>query len=107
MSVCFAVAPPFFDRQKFFVGDATVFGVLFYTFGKRELVIQDFSGRFAFGKENQIRIHSGVGVKDALGQADDGVDIAFFKEFFLDGGFDALAEKRAVGKHDAGAAVGL
>ena len=44
MSVCFAVAPPFFDRQKFLVGDAAVFGVLFDAFRERELVVPDFFG---------------------------------------------------------------
>ena len=114
LSVGFSAAPPFFDRQKFFMGDAAIFGVLFDTFGERELVVPDFFGghraacrRAKLCKENQVGVYSGVGIEYALGQADDGVDIAFFKEFFLDGGFDTLAEKRAVGKHDARAAVGL
>ena len=89
------------------MGDAAVFGVLFDAFGKRELVVPDFFGGFALGKENQVGVHSGVGVEHALREADDGVDIALFKEFFLDGGFHALAKKRAVGKHNACAAVGF
>ena len=95
------------SQVELLVGYTAVFGVLFYAFGERELVVPDFFGGFAFGEENQIGVHSGIGVEHALGQADDSVNIAFFKQFFLDGGFNALAEKRAVGKHDAGAAVGL
>ena len=83
------------------MSDAAVFGVLLDAFGEWELVVPDFFGGFAFGEENQVGVYSGIGVEHTLGQADDGVDITFFKEFFLDGGFDAFAKKRTVGKHDA------
>jgi len=52
LSVGFSVAPPLADGVEFLVGDTAVFGVLLDAFGKRELVVPDFFGGFAFGKKD-------------------------------------------------------
>src|SRR3989344_7937915 len=98
---------PFSYRVELLMGDAAVFGVLFDTFGKWELIVPDIFGGFAFGKENQIGVHSGIRIEHALRQADDSMDITLLKQFFLDCSFDTLTKKRTIRKHDARAAVGF
>ena len=71
------------------------------------LVIPDVGGGRAFGEEEEVGADAGVGIEDAVGQADDGVQVALGEEGFLDAGFDAFAEEGAVGQHEAGAAAGL
>ena len=45
----------------------------------------------------------GVGRKDAVGQADDGVEVELLEQLLLDAGADAVAEEGAVGDDDGGA----
>ena len=47
------------------------------------------------------------GIEHAVGQPDDGVQVAFGEQRFLDAGLHALAEERAVGQHERGAAAWL
>ena len=71
------------------------------------LVIPDVGGGRALGEEEEVGADAGVGIEDAVGQADDGVEVALGEEGFLDAGLDAFAEERAVGQHESGAAAGL
>ena len=71
------------------------------------LVEPDVLGRLALVEEQQVGADAGVGIEDAVGQADDGVEVALLQQVFLDAGLDAFAEERAVGQHDCGAAAGL
>ena len=61
----------------------------------------------ALGEEEEVGADAGVGIEDAVGQADDGVQVALGEEGFLDARLDAFAEEGAVGQHEAGAAAGL
>jgi hypothetical protein len=61
----------------------------------------------ALGEEEQVGADAGVGIEDAVGQADDGVQVALGEQGFLDAGLDAFAEEGAVGQHESGAAAGL
>jgi hypothetical protein len=61
----------------------------------------------ALGEEEQVGLDAGVGIEDAVGQANDGVQVAVGQQLFLDAGLDALAEQEAVRQHDGGAAAGL
>ena len=49
----------------------------------------------------------GVGLEHAVGQADDGVEVALLHQVLLEPRLHALAEQRAVGQHHGGAAAGL
>ena len=49
----------------------------------------------------------GVGLEDAVGQPDDGVEVALLHQMLLEPRLHALAEERAVGQHHGGAAAGL
>ncbi len=61
----------------------------------------------ALGEEEEVGADAGVGIEDAVRQADDGVEVALGEEGFLDAGLDAFAEEGAVGQHESGAAAGL
>jgi len=47
-------------------------------------VIPDVLGFLPLGEKEKIRLDAGVGCEDAVGQADDGVQVAFVEELFLD-----------------------
>ena len=80
-------------------------GVVLAAFGQRLLVVPDVLGRAGAVEEEQVRRDAGVGREDAVGQADDGVQVELLEQFLLDAGADAVAEERAVG-HDHGGARG-
>ena len=50
------------------------------------LVIPDVGGGRAFGEEEEVGADAGVGIEDAVGQANDGVEVALGDEGFLDAG---------------------
>ena len=50
-----------------------------------------FSG-CAFGKKQQIGFDTGVGVKHAIRQPNDGVEITLIQQFFFKAGLHALAK---------------
>ena len=60
-----------------------------------------------FSKNKQVGADAGVGLEDAVGQADDGVEVALLHQVFLEPRLDAFAEERAVGQDHGGAAAGL
>ena len=80
------------------------FGVVLPAFGQRLFVIPDFARRAGAVEEQDVRRDAGVGREHAVGQADDGVQVEFLEQFFLDAGAHAIAEQRAVGRDDGGAA---
>ena len=43
-------------------------------------------------KKREVGFEAGVGGEDAVGQADDGVQVAIVEELFLDARLDAFAE---------------
>ncbi len=57
------------------------------------------------GEEEDVGLDACVGIEDAVGKADNGVELALFQEVFLEAGLHALAEEEAVGQDDGGAAV--
>ena len=71
------------------------------------LVIPDLCGGLAFGEEKEVCADARVRIEDAVGQPDDGVQVALGEEGFLDAGLYAFAEEGAVGQHKPGAAAGL
>ena len=75
--------------------------------GDAVLVEPDVFGRLALLEEQEIRADAGVGFEDAVGQADDGVEVALLHQVFLEPRLDAFAEQRAVRQHHGGAATGL
>ena len=60
-----------------------------------------------FSKNKQVGADAGVGLEDAVGQADDGVQVALLHQVFLEPRLHAFAKERAVGQHHGGAAVGF
>ena len=56
-------------------------------------------------EEKQVRGDRRVGGKDAVGQANNGVQVEFGQEFMLDPGTNAIAKQRAVGNDHPGPAT--
>ena len=73
--------------------------------GDAVLVEPDLFRRLALLEEQQVGADGGVGLEDAVGQADDGVEVALLQQVLLEPGLDAFAEERAVGQDHGGAAV--
>lgn len=71
------------------------------------LVVPNFRCRRALGEEEQVRADAGVRIEDAVGQADDGVQVALVEQGLLDSRLNAFAEERAVGEDQPSAAAGL
>ena len=66
-----------------------------------------FAGRLALFEEQQVGADGGVGTEHGVGQADDGVEVAFLHQMFLEPRLDAFAEQGAVGQHHGGASARL
>ena len=49
--------------------------------------------------------NAGVRREHAIGQSDDGLQVEFLQQFFIDAGAHAVAEQRAVGHAHGGAGV--
>ena len=98
-------APPLLLGVEFLDADRLGFVVALDARRIGVLVIPDVFGRLAFGEEQQVGLDAGVGSEDAVGQADDGVQVALFEQLFLDAGLDAFAEERAVRQDDGAAAA--
>ena len=79
----------------------------FLAVGHAVLVEPDVLGRLALLEEQQVGADAGVGLEDAIGQPDDGVEVALLHQVFLEPRLDAFAEQRAVGQHHGGAAARL
>ncbi len=101
------ISPPGFDGIEFLNADGLTLVVALGAGRIGVLVIPDVGGGRAFGEEEEVGADAGVGIEDAVGQADDGVQIALGEQGFLDAGFDAFAEERAIRQHESGAAAGL
>ena len=71
------------------------------------LVEPHLFGRRALGEEQQVGLDAGVGVEHAIGQANDGVQVALGQQLFLDAALDTFAEQKAIGQHHSGAAAVL
>ena len=52
--------------------------------------------RLTLLEEQQISPDRGVGAEHGIGQADDGMEVTFLHQVFLETGLDALAEQRAI-----------
>ena len=94
--------PPFEAVGEFLELDGLGLGVVLPAFGQRLLVVPDLFGRAERSKNSEVRRDARVGSEDAVGQADDGVQVEVFEQFFLDAGADAIAEESAVGHDDSG-----
>ena len=103
----FLLAPPGALALELFDADGFAFVVALGAGRIGVLVIPDVGGGRALGEEEEVGADAGVGIEDAVGQADDGVEVALGEEGFLDPGLGAFAEEGAVGQHESGAAAGL
>ena len=86
------LVPPCNERREFLELDGGGFGVVLPAFRQRLLVIPDFACRAGAVEEQQVRRDAGVGRKHAVRQPDDGVQVEFLEQFFLDAGAHAIAE---------------
>ena len=102
-----AVGPPGLLGFEFLDADGFAFVVAFGARRVGVLVVPDFGGGGSLGEEEEVGPDAGIGVEDAVGEADDGVEVALGEEGFLDAGLDPLAEEGAVGQDESGAAAGL
>src|SRR6185503_4212726 len=76
--------PPLFLGVEFLEADGLGLVVALHARRIRVLAIPDFLRGLAFGEEQQIGLDAGVGSENAVGQADDGVEVALLKQFLLD-----------------------
>lgn len=101
-----AVVPPCDGGGEVFQFHRLGLGEVFIAFGHVETVEPGFFGWAGAVKEEDVGGDGGVRRKDAVGQADDGVEVKFGEELLLDGNFGVIgAEKEAVGQDDGAAAV--
>lgn len=101
------LAPPGALGIELFNPDGFAFVVALGARRIRVLVIPDVGGGRALGEEEEVGADAGVRIEDAVGQADDGVEVALGEKGFLDAGLHAFAKKGAIRQHEAGAATGL
>ena len=81
--VFFAFVPPGNTVGKLFKLNRLRLGVVLPAFGERLLVVPDIFGGTGTVKEDEIGWNAGVGREDAVGQADDGVEIKVFSSSSL------------------------
>ena len=87
-------APPVDFRLEFGKAHRLGFVVADHTFRVGVLVIPDRFGGLALGEKKEIGFNAGVGVENPVGEANNGVQVAFCQKFFLEPGFHALAEEK-------------
>ena len=104
--VFFALVPPFEAAGKFLELDRLGFSVILPAFRERLLVVPDFFGRMRSVEEQEVCRNARVWSEDAVGQADDCMEIEVFEQFLFDAGADAIAEECAVRDDDSGASTG-
>ena len=81
-------APPLALGLELLDADGFAFVVALGSGGIGVLVIPDLLGRAALGEEEEVGLDAGIGIENAIGQADDGVEVAVGEELFLDASFD-------------------
>src|SRR5262249_38158955 len=101
------IAPPGTFRLELL--DADGFALVIALSARRiwVLVIPHVGGWRALGKEKEVGADAGVGIEDAVGQADNGVEVALTEEGLLNSSLYTLPEESAVRQDEAGAAAGL
>src|SRR5690606_32111006 len=100
-------APPLGAFGELFVAHGPGLCVALTAFRWFDLVKPGLLGGACLVKEQEVRRDLGVGSEDALGKADDGVQVALVHQLLLDLCSDALAEEGAVREDDGAAAVRL
>lgn len=93
------IAPPRLFCGKLFHPHGAGFAVVFIALRIGVLVVPDGFGRLALGKEQQVGFDAGLGVKNAIGQSDNGVQVALGQQLFLQAGFGAFAKQKAIGQY--------
>ena len=101
------VAPPVDLGFEFLEAHGLGLVVALHAFGIGVLVVPDVLGGPALGEEQQVGLDAGVGIEHAVGQADDGVQVALFQQGLLEAGLHAFAEQKAIGQDHGGAALVL
>ena len=100
-------APPVNAWLQMLDSDGLGHRVGFLAVGHAVLVKPDFLGRLALLKEQQVGADAGIGLEDAIGQADDGVEVALLHQVLFEPRLHAFAEERPVRQHHGGAALRL
>ena len=100
-------APPVDFGLELFKAHGLGFVVAFCSFRVRVFVIPDLFGGLAFAKKKEVGLDAGVGIEDAVGQADNGVQVALDQQLFLEPGLHAFAEEKTVGEDHGGQALGF
>lgn len=103
----FVSSPPFDARLQMLKPDGLRHRIRFLPFRDAVFVKPDVFGWFALLEEQEIGADGGVGFEHAVGQADDGVEVALFHQMFLEPCLDALSEQRAVWQDDGCATAGF
>ena len=100
-------APPVDAGLEMLEADRLGHRVGFLALGHAVLVEPDVLCRLALLEEQQVGADGGVGLEDAVGQADDGVEVALLHQMLLEPRLHAFAEQRAVRQHHGGAPARL
>ena len=89
-------APPLGDGSELLHAQRLGLTVALHACWVEVLVEPDGVGGLAFGEEEEVGLDAGVGGEDAIGQADDGVELALLHEELLHLGLHAFAEEGAI-----------
>ena len=100
-------APPIHAGFKVLDANGPGHRVGLLALGHTVLVEPDFLGGRALLKEQQVGADAGIGLEDAVGQPDDGVQVALFHQMFFQPRLDAFAKERSIGQDHGGAAIGF
>ena len=101
------LVPPVDTWLQMLEADGFGHGVGFLPLGDAVLVEPDFLGWGSFLEKKQICADGGIGLEDAVRQADNGVEVALLQQVFLEPRLDAFAEEGAVRQDHCGAAAGF
>jgi len=98
-----AVMPPTDTISKFLKLDRLGLGIVLAPSGQGLFVIPDSLRRPRTVEEEQVGGNTGVGGKDAVGQAHDSVQVEVPEQLRFDAGGHAVGKERAIGDDDGGA----
>ena len=97
--------PPVDFGLEFLKAHRLGFVVAFNAFRVGVFIIPDMLSWLALCEKQQVGFNAGVRVKYTIGQAHNGVQVAFLQQFFLEPGFHTFAKEETIGQDHSGTAL--
>ena len=95
-------APPVDTGLQMFQTDRPGLGIGLLARGNEMLIEPDVPGCLTLLEEQQVGADGSVGLEYRIGQANNGMQIAFLHQMLLEPRLDSFAEQRTVGQHHGG-----